>query len=155
MAAADFDGDGATDLAIAGSYGVPPEMIWGSKTRQLAAVPIPGSPTGVCLLATDVDGDGLPDLVNTCYAADVFLNRGGRTFQKIYSFSSNLDMWTSIAADMNGDGKPDIVSVAGNPRGLAVFVNQISPWAAIIGEPLLSSIRRSCDDYSQLLAWHK
>jgi len=76
----------------------------------------------------DIDGDGFPDLLNTCYTADLFLNRGGRTFQKIYSFSSNLNMWTSVAADMNGDGKPDIVSVAGNPQGLAVFLYQISPW---------------------------
>ena len=138
MAAADFDGDGATDRAIAGAYNVPPKMIWGSKTRQLAAVAIPGAPTGLCLLAADLDGDGFPDLVNTCTTADVFLNRGGRNFQKIYSFSSSLGLWTSIAADMNGDGKPDIVSIAGNPRGLNVFLNQLSPWTAQLSASLSS-----------------
>jgi len=67
-------------------------MIWGSKARTFAASAISGSLTGDCLVAADFDGDGFPDLANTCNAADILLNRGGRVFEKVYNLGAGLDL---------------------------------------------------------------
>ena len=126
MAAADFNGDGYTDLAVAntGSGTISVMLSKGDGTFQAPA--IYAMPTGCgpnYLAAADFNGDGHPDLMSLCplgMSVVFFPGNGDGTFAPYKTvtlphntFSGDLlvyfpDMPLAIA-DFNGDGKLDIV----------------------------------------------
>ena len=129
VAAADWDGDGQTDLYIGGrislgSYPNPPQSYLlrndhGRFVDVTASVCPALQYVGMVNAAVwmDVDGDGKPDLI---VAADwkpirVFRNNG-RTLTEITDpagFGGLPGFWRSLlVADVNGDGHPDLI--AGN-----------------------------------------
>ena len=110
--AADFNGDGKLDLAVA--YWIPGEvgilMGNGDGTFQAPTMYAAGDPKS--LAVADLNGDGKLDLVVGGQGAaglTILRNRGDGTFD-----DSSVTIGThsnSVAiSDINGDGKPDIVA---------------------------------------------
>ncbi|MBI4583299.1 MAG: VCBS repeat-containing protein [Planctomycetes bacterium] len=64
-------------------------------------------------MATDLNGDGKPDLATMNYGSrdvSVLLNRGDGTLMDVVSYPLGKDLSPLIAADLNGDGKPDLAT---------------------------------------------
>jgi hypothetical protein len=117
MAGADFNLDGNADLAIGGSSAV--QVLFGNGNGTFQAPTSYQAPSGF-LLATDVNGDGAPDIISTVggngYSngyLGILLNNGsgGFTVSPNYWFGG----WgtaTAVAADFNGDGKVDVAATS-------------------------------------------
>jgi hypothetical protein len=125
---ADFDGDGKVDVAVAHGLGYSPvlSVFWGNGDGTL------GTPTDVVgnfdvmgILAADVNGDGLPDVVLDGYSsARVFAFHPDRTFSTAGWVTPTIAGFAAIA-DLDGDGKPEIVSVGNYPPVVGVLHNTI------------------------------
>jgi hypothetical protein len=132
LAVADVNGDGKPDIICASTISSSANRgaltvltndgtgVFGSNATLLVNGSVP------CVIATDVNGDGKPDLIgllyNTSAAANliIFTNNGSGTFgsNAIVNvgsiYGAGLPTAQSLAGtDINGDGKPDLV-VAGN-----------------------------------------
>jgi hypothetical protein len=120
LAAADFNGDGYLDLAVAFSFpsGFMVLLGNGNGTFQkpaLVYVPLYGSVGYIAV--GDLNQDGYPDIVLSPTGAsvsyvDVFLNNGKGGFSKHSQVNMNGAVEITIG-DVNGDGIPDIVNALG------------------------------------------
>ncbi|WP_407560102.1 FG-GAP and VCBS repeat-containing protein [Streptomyces sp. 184] len=133
-AAADFDGDGYTDLAVAAPgeavggdvYGGTVQLLWGGPDGLSGGTTLPDPRPyehdlfGRGLAAGDFDGDGTTDLAvaSTSAYIDVFEGGFGRTkgdHGEWYMFDSQLQngqIWGPeglAAGDVDGDGTDDLV----------------------------------------------
>ncbi len=132
---ADVNGDGIPDLLVAnycvaggGNCALAPGSVSvllgnGDGTFQPALIFASGGYWPSYLAVTDVNGDGIPDIVvsNSCagltYSAceadgsvSILLGNGDGTFQPAVSYDSGDQGAGAVAlADLNGDGIPDIV----------------------------------------------
>jgi trimeric autotransporter adhesin len=142
LAAADFNGDGKLDLAIA-EYGDPSSLFvfLGNGDGTFAAAP--GSPTQVGLWASriavgDFNGDGIADLIvnNATSPTDLFvaLGNGDGTFALASTGSTQLPCCLNFAAgDFNGDGVTDIVSSDFYNGTADVFLTGTKQSSATVG----------------------
>jgi len=125
---ADFDGDGKVDVAVAHGlgYNAVLSVFWGNGDGTL------GTPTDIFgnwdmmeVLAADVNGDGVVDVVTEGYStARVFQFHPDRTFTTSGWVSPTISGFAAVA-DLDGDGKPDIVTVGDYPPVVAVLHNTI------------------------------
>ncbi|HUB77560.1 MAG TPA: FG-GAP-like repeat-containing protein [Bryobacteraceae bacterium] len=116
VAAADFNGDGQPDAAIAaGSSDVTVAL---SKNGQFAVTAGYSlgkpSPQPESIAAGDLNGDGRPDLIVGTGAGTVatLLGNGDGTFQTPASAAVNQNAGSLALADLNGDGKLDVAVAA-------------------------------------------
>jgi len=74
-------------------------------------VSIGPGPQATAIAVADVNGDGIPDLIEaTGNTIGVMLGNGNGTFQATQTVSTGVNTAYAIAvADMNGDGKPDLI----------------------------------------------
>ncbi len=129
VAAADFDGDGRTDLfvggrVVPGKYPETPRSFLyrnvGGKLVDVTDEVAPGLRTvGMVTAAVwaDLDGDKRPDLiVATEWGPVAYFHNTGKKLENLTAqagLAAATGWWCSLAiADVNGDGRPDIV--AGN-----------------------------------------
>jgi hypothetical protein len=120
LGAADVNGDGNIDLVV-GFQGANGNQVVallgvGDGTFQMASAPA-STLTGVAaIVITDLNGDGIPDLVlGDCCGfseASYLIGNGDGTFQPETQFPSGPSPGSIVAADLNGDGNPDL-AIAG------------------------------------------
>src|SRR5262245_35873623 len=121
LASADFNGDGAPDLAVAISRGRAVAILIGNGAGGFTAAP--GSPVAVggtpkTVLAAQVSGDGRPDLVvpvadstGRVTGIEILLGDGSGGFAQAPGSPDQLLAGKTLsiaAADLNGDGKADL-----------------------------------------------
>ena len=133
MAAADYDGDGLTDLAVAHVNYSNDHVGWYRNNGEegwSGLIPIAYASRPFTVDAGDVDGDGDPDVVCAFGFSD--------THQVLYSenlglgsFASAEVISTDVAypsevnmADFNADGYLDLVTASRDDNKVALFVNQ-------------------------------
>ncbi|MBK7875864.1 MAG: VCBS repeat-containing protein [Planctomycetes bacterium] len=119
LAAADFDGDGHLDLAIA-STSSSNVLTWfpgnGDMTFDAGrVVPSTSQDSATRLIAADFNADGKPDMaMSRTTGARVFINPlPGFQFQNSFDLPTNAPIVSLAAADVDGDGVLDLVTASG------------------------------------------
>ncbi len=142
MTAADLDGDGKPDLAVAVPYDTVDVLSnqgggalaaavahYASTVPQVPMVPVDLTPEAIT--AADFDGDGRPDLAVIEYDSQevgILHNQGDGTFVVAAQIPLPNSLMDIAAADVDGDGSPDLlVALLGNGTlsagGVAVLLN--------------------------------
>jgi hypothetical protein len=124
VTAADFNGDGLLDLAVADNATNKVFVFLGRGDGTFTSPVSYHAPLPERVLAVDLNGDGHPDLAILAYcgpspklcphgAVEVLLNTGSGTFGKPHYFGVGIGPDGIAAGDLNRDGKVDLV-VANN-----------------------------------------
>ncbi len=113
MAAADFDGDGQPDLALA-SWSNELRVLMSRPSRAFSQIASPEDSidgTPIDLLSADLNRDGLADLVlrSSPIQALLLTSRGDGTFHR-RTMESQLLGNDLVVTDATGDGIPDLVT---------------------------------------------
>jgi hypothetical protein len=141
MATADFDQDGAPDIAVLDSTGliVLHNVSTGVIPNFTANAPIATLSNPHAMAVADFDRDGFPDIaVATDSGIQLFLNDRKGGFQ---AATGNLDLSPSpasvtaiVAADFDGNGGADL-AVAGPDHAVHVVLNRVkSPGATALSD---------------------
>jgi hypothetical protein len=137
IAAADFDDDGNTDLAVTnqnvtGSSSAAVTIFSGDGAFGFAASSIPRSEVGddpQGLVAADFDDDGDPDLAvtNNVSSGTVTLleNDGTGSFARANRVSVGATPRLLAAGDFNGDGHPDLATPNNGSDDVSILENTL------------------------------
>ena len=123
--AADFDGDGDIDLAIANDYSHDISVLLneGDGTFDVhSTYGISDAPSSIC--AADFDCDDDIDLVSAIHDSDhvvILLNDGDGAFALDSAYPVDGSPFSVIAADLDGDGHFDIVTGNGASGSISVL----------------------------------
>ncbi len=108
LVAADLNGDGNEDFAVANKDSLTVSVLLGAGNGTFAGkvdYPLDAAPTAIA--AADMDGDGLADLAVACGdTVRVLLNTGNGTFAGGVDYPAFGE--SIVAADMDGDGLADL-----------------------------------------------
>jgi hypothetical protein len=137
LTAADLNGDGKPDLAVTNFTDKTLSVLvnttpTGGGTASFAAqqsFAVGSNPNAVA--ATDLNGDGKPDLAVTNLmdrTVSVLMNTtatgsGSAAFATQQTFALGFDPSDVTTADLNGDGKPDLAVTNGSSPGVGVLIN--------------------------------
>jgi hypothetical protein len=118
VAAADFNGDGKLDLAIANSVLPNGYVTVLDGDGQGGFTKVGQFASGInskCVAVGDLNGDGRPDLVVadtalTTGGVGVLLNNGQGGFLPVSVYGAGTNPWWVAVGDFNGDGNLDVVA---------------------------------------------
>jgi hypothetical protein len=128
LAAADLNGDGWVDVAIADVSSDTVSVLLNARSgafRPRRDYQTGGSPQG--LAVADLNGDFWPDLaVANWYSnsVSVLLNRGDGTFAAGRDYAAGTHPNRFVVTDLNGDGRPDLAAAAAFGDSLSVLLNR-------------------------------
>ena len=126
LAAADFNGDSAIDLAVVNNYSNDVSILTNNgkgiftKTSTIKVGNYPGS-----IATADLDGDGDMDLAVTNSGSNtvsILKNNGHGTFTQTSTVSVPGNPWNVAAADLDGDGAIDL-AIAGYSGTVSILKN--------------------------------
>src|SRR5262249_39581694 len=122
----DLNGDGVADLALALSNGTAGVLLGnGDGTFQpLRTYRVGSAPSAIAV--TDVNADGLLDLVTADSGAagvSVLLGHGDGTFAAALRYNGGGAASFVVADDFNGDGFPDLAVSSFSGQEITVFLN--------------------------------
>jgi hypothetical protein len=130
IVAADFNGDGFPDLAVADQKGNAVTIFLGNgkggtswNLLAPANYPTAAFPTGVTV--GDFNGDGNMDLAVSAgngNSVSVLLGNGDGTFQPQIGYGTADIPYSPIAEDFNGDGKTDLVVANSGSNSVSVIL---------------------------------
>ena len=116
VVAADLNGDGHLDLAVANQDGFVSVYLGDGQGNFQSAVNYAAGPDPISLAAGDFNGDHIPDLAianfidsQTTGTVSVLLGNGNGTFQAPVAYASGLVPQAVATGDVNGDGNLDLV----------------------------------------------
>ncbi|HXS98506.1 MAG TPA: FG-GAP-like repeat-containing protein [Candidatus Limnocylindrales bacterium] len=111
MFSADFDRDGHPDIA---SFSQSLSLFLGDPAGKMIGIAAPPAPSwahiGAVAIA-DVNGDGIPDVIEgdtTVSEIWVDIGNGDGTFQNPFAYNVGGGVRDIAVGDFNGDGKPDL-----------------------------------------------
>jgi len=128
--AADFNGDGNLDLAVADSFANTVTILLGNGDGTFAALtPIPVGTQPEGLVAGDFNADGKLDLATANYTdgtITLLLGKGDGTFTQASGspFASRPGSYQITAADFNGDGKLDLAATNMSDGSVSILLQQ-------------------------------
>jgi hypothetical protein len=144
VTAADLNGDGKPDLIVANFQDNTISVRLNTTAPGAATPTFPAqqtfatAATPYSVIATDINGDGKPDLIvaNSNNTVSVLLNTtapGAATpaFAAQKTFVTGNHPGSVIAADLNGDGKSDLIVANMTDNTVSVLINTTAPGAAI------------------------
>jgi hypothetical protein len=140
--AADFNGDGKMDLAIANNTSGTIAVLLGNGDGTFqAAVTYPVNANGslpVALAVGDFNGDGKPDIVTVNASSgasqasiSVFLNKGDGTFAAASVIATPASGQSIAVGDINSDGLQDLW-IGASPQSFVMFGNGNGTFQAAI-----------------------
>jgi hypothetical protein len=127
IAVADFDGDGNADIAVVGNGYV--TVLYGQgngKFASRAAYPAGQVTTESRLIACDLDGDGLPEIVFgevNSSSIGVLHNNAHRHFGTVTHYAVGAKPYGLAAGDLNQDGRLDVVVADDDGDDISVLLN--------------------------------
>jgi len=150
LAIGDVNGDGKPDLVVANALfgnGNTVSVLRGNGDGTFQAkvdLTVGKAPNGVAI--TDVDGDGIPDIVTangTYDTVSLLRGTGGGAFDAEVEFGAGNFPSGLAVADLNGDGKPDVVTANSNSNNVSVLLNTGTGAVAVSPGPHNAALRLS------------
>jgi len=127
VAAADLDGDGKPDLAVANHDSDTVRVLLNTGNGTFAnKVDYPTGSQPHVVAAADLDGDGKPDLAvtnSTSNTVSVLVNNGNGTFANKVDYVTGPNPWSVAAADVDNDGKLDLAVTNDMSNTMSVLLN--------------------------------
>jgi hypothetical protein len=136
VAAADFDGDGKTELVTSFSDAI---MVFrpgtdGTFEYTIAFTYTTGTGTNPRAISIgDIDGDGKPDIAfvqNSAQKLSILRNSstpGNISFTGGVNYTTGMGPAGTAIRDLNGDGKPEIVVTVANTNSVSIYQNASTP----------------------------
>ena len=125
--AADLNGDGNPDLAIANMGANTVTVLLGDGTGGFGhRVDFPTGAGPHALAICDINGDGKPDVVTANYVSNtvsVLLNDGNAGFGTRTDDGTGSEPFSVAIGDMNGDGAPDLAVADFGGPGVSLLLN--------------------------------
>ena len=135
IAAADFNGDGHLDLAVAESNKKRVDIFKGNGDGSftLQAGSLATGTTPVSIVAGDFNSDGHLDLAVTNSGqktASLMLGNGDLTFQAQTTANVGTTPVAITSADFNGDGTADLAVANSGSNSVSILLNQVTDTAS-------------------------
>jgi hypothetical protein len=131
VAAADFNGDSAPDLAVANGDTLSVLLNEGSGTF---AAPVEVAVGANSVAVVDLNGDGKADLATTNGWSNlsILLGTGGGDFAERVDYGVGLGPRFVAAGDFNGDGKADLATASYWDPSVSVVLNTTEPVSGVM-----------------------